>query len=344
MKLRDHLLTQIRTSPSIYQDWEMKRELHRQLSSLSAAELEMLFKEPIEGRTQEVREMKNQILAAWVLKDAPAALNASGEGCVHVFNTWGFHDREAALTWLRDAELTGPLAGKRQTMRINFLSWLARIDFPRAEQEWHNMDPTERKVMLGVWTDESKDNPGIRERIRELAIQQSDGSELKKVDRNLLQQLAKSDANAARGKVDKMELPAAERADMEVSILKGEAGEQPVEAFNHWLARHPADQPVPESFWDTLDQSFTFKREETVRWLDSLEAGPIRDAMHERGSRLLASKGEFDKAAGYIDTISDPDRRVNAIKILKTLWTDEDAVNAWLETLPKEDRGRIGEE
>jgi hypothetical protein len=331
-KLRDHLIMEIRSSPEIYLDYEMKRELHRQLAGLSAAELEALFNEPIEGKAQEIRELKNWILNAWVLKDAPAALHASGESCVHVFNAWGFHDRDAALTWLRDAELKGPLEGKRQQMRINLLIWVARIDFERAKQEWPYMDERERKSTLGAWTDSSDNFTGHRDALVEFVNQQLAGAGGKGLDPDMLQRLAAIDADAARQKVDAMDGSPAERAEMEVAILKATARKTPGEAFANWLAHHPADQDVPDSFWTALDQAHLFREEETIQWLDSLQPGHLRDAIHERGTRLLASRGNFEKAASYIEGIADPTMKTNATKILKAVWTnaDPEKAEAWL--------------
>lgn len=142
------------------------------------------------------------------------------------------------------------------------------------------------------------------------------------------------DAKAARQKVDdmRMDLSPAARAELEAVIAKGESGRDPVAAFNHWMERHPTGQPVPEAFWAALDHSYTFRTEETIRWLDSLQPGPIRDAAHERGTRLLASRGQFDKAAGYVDGIADAERKANATAILKMLWSEEDPEKAevWL--------------
>lgn len=332
-KLRALLLMEIRTSPEIYVDYEMKRELHRHLAGLSTAELEALFKHPPEGRMQEIRTLESWILRAWVLKDPPAALHASGEGCVDVFNTWGYHEREAALTWLRDAEVTGPLEGKKQHLRINFMIWLARIDFERAKQEWSCLDEAERKSTLVAWTDSPEAFLGHRDALLDFISSQLDGSTGKNVDRDLLARLAAVDAEAARTRAEKTESSPAERAEMEVAILKGQARRDPEAAFAAWLDRHPADQPVPEAFGAVLDQSILYHEKETIQWLDSLQPGTIRDFMHERGSHLVATRGKFDKAAAYIDGISDPVRKTNATAVLKTLWMRADPGKAreWLE-------------
>ena len=331
-RLRSKLLLEIRSSPNIYVDYELKRELHRQLAVLSAEELEELFNTPMEGRSQEVRELQNWILNAWVLKDPAAALQASGEGCVHVFNHWGFADHEAALTWLRDAKLTGPLEGKRLNMRLNFLVWLARIDFERAKQEWPYMDEAERKFTLGAWTDSSEDFLGHREALLDFIGEQMNVSDGKSIDREVLARLAAVDVEAARRKVEGIETSPAERAELEVAILKGVVRRDTKTALANWLEHHPKDQAVPESFTEVLGHGFLYKEEETTQWLDSLPPGSMRDLMHEKGSWLIASRGKFDKAAAYIDDIADPRRKENATAVLKTLWMEADPAKAteWL--------------
>lgn len=331
-KLRSQLILEIRSSPNIYFDYELKRELHRQLAGLSAAELEDLFNGPMEGRSQEIRELKNWILDAWVLKDPAAALQASGESCVHVFNHWGYADHDAALTWLRDAKLTGPLEGKRVNMRLNFLIWLARIDFDRAKQEWPYMDEAERKSTLRAWTDSSEDFLGHREALLDFIGDQMNASDGKSIDRDVLSRLAAIDVETARRKVEAAEASPQERAELEVAILKGVVKQDAKTALASWLQHHPADQAVPESFTEVLGHSFLYEEKETTQWLDSLPPGPMRDLMHEQGSRLIATRGNFDKAAAYIDGIADPRRKENATTVLKTLWMQADPEKAqqWL--------------
>jgi hypothetical protein len=69
----------------------------------------------------------------------------------------------------------------------------------------------------------------------------------------------------------------------------------------------------------------------------------LRDAFYERGTRLVASQNKYDKAAIYADGISDPAKRLAAMRTLQTMWSETQADNAraWLDRLPEADRNAL---
>ena len=77
--------------------------------------------------------------------------------------------------------------------------------------------------------------------------------------------------------------------------------------------------------------------------MDSLEAGPMRDQIHERGTRLIASTGDYVKAASYASGIQDASRRRSAMELLKVMWSERDPSGAsqWLGELSQEDRAML---
>ncbi|WP_265593997.1 hypothetical protein [Haloferula sp. BvORR071] len=283
MRVRKRLLHLWRTSPEPFADWELKRETSRLLETLSAAELEAWFKERDYGIVYADGLLKRELLRAWARKDGPGAVIGSstgsrlGDNCIPAFIAWGEKDHEAALLWLRDVVLPPPLENEKSSIRVNFLLQLVKADLARVEQELPFMDASERNSTLRALALNAPNDPEAQNRLRELAAQSAEPSDALRIESDLLTRMAQTDPAAARARVDAMELEPARRAVVECGILEGAARDHPETAFPEWLSRHPVDQAIPEEFWPTLNQSFTFQRKEMTAWMDSLEAGPLRD-------------------------------------------------------------------
>lgn len=349
MRIRQRLLHRWRSSPDPVADWELMRETCRVMESLSVSELEAWFKEADHGLLFSDGLLKQELLDAWARKDGPGAVLGSGprsrymDNCVPAFIAWGQKDADAALLWLRDVALPAASENQRHSMRVNLLLHLAKSDLARVEQELPYMDAAERSGTLRALATNASKDPETQNRLRDLAAQSTGPDDALRMESHLLTRMSQTDADAAKARVDSMELEPARRAELECDILKGASQNDPETAFPEWLSRHPADQAIPAGFWPALNQSFNFDREEMTAWMDTLDAGPLRDQIHERGTRLIASTGDHAKAATYAAGIEDRGRRQAAMEILRVMWSERDPEGAtrWLQSLSTEDRAML---
>lgn len=349
-RMRDKLIRMWRTSPSI-RDWELRRETHRLLAKLTADELAELYQAQDWGTLGEMW-LRQAYLTEWAIKDGPAAVTRSvkkGEAdnnACSAFATWAFHDPDAALVWLRDVQLPPPLANSKDSIRLHFLSAFAQVDFQRVSEEFAYMSPKGRTMMLSSLTRQGASDPEFAAKVSELSKQYMDPKGALVVERSLLSNMAQSDPAAANDRIAKMDLPEADTAELYLAVLRGQSSNQPAKAFAGWLARNPSVENLPGNLVPVMDQSFWSDegRKEMTGWLDSLPAGPARDAFYEHATRLVAANGGFEKAATYADAISDPAKRVSAIKTLRNMWTgrNPEAAGAWLGRLSQEDRAALG--
>jgi hypothetical protein len=347
-KLKQRLIREWRASPEPLKDFELMDKAHRQLSSLSARELADFYHSLVSQFMPDIR-LRQTVLKEWALKDGPAAVTESEldrwshSNTITAFETWGYQDPQKALAWLREAELPPFLKDQKLTIRLNFLPELAQTDFRQVLEELSHLDAKERAAIVRNLGSAIEKHPEFLEEIRELTKSDSDPASLLALERVLISQQAKNGPAAALEYIAGLNLPPADKAELELDLFRQDF-DQPEKSFGDWLARNPDIESVPDSFWPMMDIRYTLHPEEMTRWLDSLSPGPLRDAFYERGTRLVASQNKYDKAAIYADGISDPEKRLSAMRTLRTMWTETQADNAraWLDRLPEADRKALG--
>jgi hypothetical protein len=292
--------------------------------------------------------LQQTVLREWALKDGPAAVTQSkpdrwSPDAIRAFQTWGYRDPQKALAWLREAELPPFLKDQKLTIRLNILPELAKTDFGQVVEELSHLDAKERAAIVRNLGGAIESHPELLENIRELTKNDSDPASLLALERVLISQQAKNGPAAAFEYIAGLNLPPADKAELELDLFRQDF-DHPGKSFGDWLARNPDIETVPDSLWPMMDIRYTLHPEEMIHWLDSLSPGPIRDAFYERGTRLVASQGKYDKAATYADGIADPVKRLAAMRTLQTMWTETQADNAraWLDHLPEADRKALG--
>jgi hypothetical protein len=293
--------------------------------------------------------LRQTVLKEWALKDGPAAVTQSESArgtpynAISAFKTWGSSDPRKALAWLRDTELPAVLKDQDKTIRHSFLIDLAQTDFGQVVEELSYLDAAERNRVLRTLGSAIDGHPELQDKIRNLAKTTTDPATSRVLEEALVSQLAKTDPVAALEHIAGLNLSPADKAGMELDVIRADY-DQPAKSFGEWLARNPNIETVPEGLWPMMDIRYTMHPEEMTRWLDSLSPGPLRDAFYERGTRLVASQGKYDKAASYIDGIADPGKRLAAMRMLRTMWTETqpDNARAWLDRLPQADRRALG--
>jgi hypothetical protein len=346
-KLKQRLILRWRASPESNKDFELMDETHRQLSSLSAGEL-AAFYHSLTSQFSLDSSLQQTVLREWALKDGPAAVTQSkpdrwSPDAIRAFQTWGYRDPQKALAWLREAELPPFLKDQKLTIRLNILPELAKTDFGQVVEELSHLDAKERAAIVRNLGGAIESHPELLENIRELTKNDSDPASLLALERVLISQQAKNGPAAAFEYIAGLNLPPADKAELELDLFRQDF-DHPGKSFGDWLARNPDIETVPDSLWPMMDIRYTLHPEEMIHWLDSLSPGPIRDAFYERGTRLVASQGKYDKAATYADGIADPVKRLAAMRTLQTMWTETQADNAraWLDHLPEADRKALG--
>lgn len=347
--LKQRLIQQWRSSPEPLKDLELQDETHRQLATLSARELADFY-HSLDSQFMPDLRLRQTVLKEWALKDGPAAVTQSESApgtpynAISAFDTWGYRDPHKALAWLRETDLPPMLKDQVQTIRLNFLLDLAQSDFAQVSEELTHLDAKERLSILRTLGGAIENRPDLQERIRELAKNDADPASALSLERALISQQAKSDPDAALKHIAELNLSAADKADLEAGLV-GASYDNPEKSFGDWMARNPDIQAVPESLLPMMDARYALHPEEMTHWMDSLSPGPLRDSFYERGTRLVASRGQFDKAATYADGISDPPKRLAAMRTLRTMWTgaDPEKSKAWIQALPDADRKALGE-
>ena len=346
-KLKQRLIQQWRSSPESHKDFELMDNTHRQLSTLSAGELADFY-HSLNSQFALDFSLKQTVLKEWALKDGPAAVTQSkpdrwSPDAIRAFETWGYRDPQKALAWLRETELPPFLKDQKWKIRLNFLPELAKSDFGQVLEELSHLDAKERAAILRNLGSAIENHPELQEKLRELENNSSDPASSLALERALVSQMAKTDPAAALGHIAGLNLSPADKADLELDLIRADYA-HPEKSFGDWLARNPNIEAVPDSLWPMMDIRYTMHPEEMIHWMDSLSPGPLRDAFYERGTRLVASQNKYEKAATYADGISDPEKRLAAMRVLQTMWTETQADNAraWLDRLPDSDRKALG--
>ncbi len=346
-KLKQRMILQWRASPESNKDFELMGETHRQLSTLSAGELADFY-HSLTSQFALDSSLQQTVLREWALQDGPAAVTQSkpdrwSPDAIRAFQTWGNRDPQQALDWLRETELPPFLKDQKLTIRLNFLPELAKTDFGQVVEELSHLDAKERAAILRNLGGAIESHPEFLEEIRKLAKNDSDPASVLALERVLISQQARNGPSAALEYIAGLDLAPADKAELELDLFRQDF-DHPGKSFGDWLARNPNMEAVPDSLWPMMDIRYTMHPEEMTSWLDSLSPGPLRDAFYERGTRLVASQNQYDKAATYADGISDPAKRLAAMRMLQTMWTETQADNAraWLDRLPDADRKALG--
>lgn len=338
-----------RAAPAIVADWEAERETQALLKQLDTAELAAFLRETkTDGGSLANYHIRYRLSEALATQDGPAALEesmtylADSLSPVRTFGHWAKHDPDAALTWLRDAKLSPALEEMKSSMRINFLSDLAEKDFTRAIAELPYMDAAEKRWFFNSLGSIAAKDEAKNAALKEL-VATHDPSAALEIEKSKVSTLASKDPAAALDHIASLDLPAEQKAELEIAQLRSASAKSMTEAFDGWLARHEDTAPIPDSMWPALESSFIFRNEETLKWLDTLPAGATRDAFYQRGVRLLAARHDFAKAADYTATIEDPAARELTMKRLHSMWTEAnpDAAKSWQESLPESDRQHL---
>ena len=332
-------------APNIFADWEAERETQALIQELDAAELAAFLRETkVNGNRMQNFYIRTRVAEALVGKDGPAAIEesmtylADSSGPARTFAAWVKKDPEQALTWLRDAKLSPELEEMRSSMRQNALSDLARKDFARAAAELPYLDAEEKRWLLRALGSAASGDETKNRTLKELVATHDPGAALE-IEKSKVMSIASKDPAAALEHIAGLDLPAEQKAELEMAQLHTASTKSVPQAFDAWLSRREDQAPIPDAMWPLLDRNFIFYHDDTMKWLDAMPAGATRDAFYRRGVRLLASRHDFNKAASYAATIGNPEDRQLALKMLNMMWTEAnpEGAKAWQEGLPDSD-------
>lgn len=333
-------------APFIAADWEAERETKALLKQLDNDELSTFLRETKASANLlanfHIRTSTAEELVA--RGEAPAALEesmtflADSSNPLRTFGAWAKRDPEKAFIWLRDAKLSPELEQKRSTMQINALYDLAKKDFARAAAELPYITQEDKRWALNSLAG-AADSEESQALLKDLVATHDPDAALL-LEKSKVNDLANEDPEAALDHITGLDLPADQKADLEIALISGASHKSVPDAYNAWISRREDGDPIPDSMWRQLETNFTFQNQETLTWLDAMPAGATRDAFYRRGVRLLAARYDFDKAAAYAATIESPEDRRLTLQQLSTMWTEAnpDAAKTWREGLSGSDR------
>lgn len=335
-EIKRRLMEMYENHPEPLHDWRLRSEAHVLLSELSAKELEDWYLNGLfrQGATD---PLQVAILRAWAFKDGPAAViggwkrsSESGHfSAQSAFRTWSEQDREKAYKWLESGESELP-SGIRQWYLQNSIDDYGRLDFKTAAGYLQHLDPERQQIILLRWAKEGGTNAVLKIRMEEYleANPEARMSLLRgQVDR------MKEDP-AVFGFINRLGLPPEDRFSLDVSATLAKASKDPVGAFRGWMERNADQQEVPAEVLGSFHNALVFRQDEVTGWLDEIPTGPLRDEFYAKSIPLLGSRGAFEDAAAYAESISNPAKRGEAIRELGAIWSQKqpEAANAWLQT------------
>ena len=335
--------------PYIVMDCEAERESHALLKQLDTDELKAMLRETKIG-TQRIAShiIRTRVSEALIARgEGPAALEesmtylADSMNPFQTFGTWAKRDPEKAFAWLRDAKLSPELEEKRSGMQINALYNFAKKDFARAAAELSYIAQEDKRWALNTLAGAAQGQEA--EALLKELVATHDPDAAMEIERSKVNDLAKDDPAAALEHIAGLDLPAEQKAELEIAQLAAVSRKSVAEAYDAWISRHDDTDPIPDRMWQQLDTNFVFQNQDTVKWLDSMPPGATRDAFYRRGVRLLASRQDFDKAAAYASTIESPEDRRLTLRMLSTMWgeTNASAAKTWREGLSPTDRQQL---
>lgn len=333
-------------APFVVADWEAERETQALLKQLQADELISFLRETKASANLLTNyHIRRCVAEALIARgQAPAALEqsmtflADSSNPIRTFEAWAKRDAEKAFEWLRNAELSPELEEKRSAMQINALHDFAKKDFARAAAELPYVEQEDKRWFLNSLAGVAQDDDSMA-LLKEL-IATHDPDATMEIERSRVNNLANEDPVAALEHIAGLDLPAEQKADLEVAQISGASNKSVPDAYNAWISRREDTDPIPDRMWQQLERNFVFQNEDTLKWLDSMPAGATRDAFYRRGVRLLAARHDFEKAVAYAATIESPEDRQLTLLTLSTMWSEAnpDAAKTWREGLPQRDR------
>lgn len=335
-EIRKRLVGMYENHPEPGYDWRLRSEAHLLLSELSAEELGDWYVNGIFFGSR-ADDLRASILRVWALKDGPAAVmggwrRSSETGhfsAQSAFRSWSEQDREKAYEWL-ESGTTGLPVGIRQWFIQNSINSYARSDFKTAAGYLQQLNPEQQQGILVDWAEEGVTNATLKSGME--GYLEANPEARMSLLRGQIRRM-KEDPEVFEY-IARLDLPPEDRFALDLSATVAKASKDPVGAFQGWMERNADQQEVPAEVLGSFHSALVFRQEEVTRWLSELPSGPLRDDFFARSIPLLGSRGAFDDAAAYAESIDDPGKRGHAIRSLGEIWSRQqpEMAKEWLRT------------
>jgi hypothetical protein len=320
--LKERLKHSYTTCPSAEHDWILRGQTAGLLDTMTTAELRTFLSEiasiPAGNRWSEWRViLARDLMRAWSRRDPVGACLATGfplvvpAGRLGAFEDWLQRDPEAVARWMRSGDAV-PVE-----LRKAWLSEQVKADPYGAIQQLGSLAPEAREASLLEWSTSFALLPDERKAL--LDAVREDPAMLRKCAGRIADALADRSVEEAYAFVDNLDAGEETATALDDRIFVKWGMRDPQVAFAAWAEQKQTR--LPENFLHALDNWSMNSpgAEQAIEWMDTVEAGPLKEKIQVHFIQQLTSGDRLDQAvemALSIDNREEGQRQV--LRVVET--------------------------
>ncbi|RYD61547.1 MAG: hypothetical protein EOP83_16745 [Verrucomicrobiaceae bacterium] len=333
LSLKQKLRHSYAACPSAERDWILRGQTATLLATMSTAEVKQWFDELMArhraGRAVKAGEpdmiLASDLLREWGRRDPVAASMMIAEmplytdGRMAAFQDWLLRDPRAVERWMNSGGDAVP-----KELRKAWLSERVKSDPIDAIQQLTKLPPEDRESSLLEWSTSFALLPGERKAL--LDAVREEPALLRRCAGRVAAALADRSVETAYAFVDTLDLPEELATSIDDGIFVKWGMKDPQVAFAEWAKQQPTR--LPENFLYVLDNWALNSpgAEQAIKWLDTVQAGPVKEQIQAHFIADLADGDRFEQALRMCLSMENREegkrQAVRVIEILKQKFPD----------------------
>jgi len=303
LSLKEKLKRSYAACPSAERDWILRGQTAAVLATMTTAELKELFDELMArlraGRNVKMGEadmiLASDLLREWGRRDPVAACMVIAEmprytdGRMAAFQDWLLRDPRAVERWMNSGGDAVPA-----DLRKAWLSERVKSDPYDAIQQLTKLTPELRESSLLEWSTSFALLAGERKSL--LDAVRDEPALLRRCAGRMAAALVDRSVEEAYAFVDSLNLPEEMATSIDDGIFVKWGMRDPQVAFAEWAKQQQTR--LPENFLHVLDNWSLNSpgAEQAIKWMDTVEAGPVKEQIQAHFIAELASGDRLEQA------------------------------------------------
>ena len=326
LSLKGKLKHSYTACPSSENDWILRGQTAAVLATMTTAELKEWFDELMArlraGENVKMGEpdmiLASDVLREWGRRDPVAAcMMIAGmprytDGRMAAFQDWLLRDPRAVARWMKSGDAVP------EELRKAWLSARVKVDPYEAIQQLSSLTPEARESSLLEWSTSfallSAERLALLETVRE------EPALMRQCAGRMAAAVADQSIEEAYAFVDSLNLPEETANALDDVIFVKWGTSEPQVAFAEWAKQQPTR--LPKNFLHVLDNWSLNSpgAEQAIKWLDTVEAGPVKEEIQVHFIESLTSGDRFDQALEMSLSMKNREEgKRQAIRVIKTL-------------------------
>ena len=327
LSLKQKLKQSYVASPSSAHDWVLRGQTAAVLATMTTAEVKECFDELMArlraGNVLKAGEpdmiLASDLLREWGRRDPVAACMVIGEiprytdGRMAAFQEWLSRDPRSVERWMNSGGNAVPTE-----LRKAWLSERVKSDPLDAIQQLTKLPPEDRESSLLDWSTSFALMPGERKAL--LDAVREEPALLRYCAGCMAAALADRSIEEAYAFVDSLNLPEEMAASIDDGIFVKWGMRDPQVAFAEWAKQQPTR--LPKNFLSVLDNWSLNSpgAEQAIKWLDTVDAGPVKEQIQAHFIEELADGDRFEQALRMCMSMENREEgKRQALRVIETL-------------------------